>query len=456
MDRSGEWSSPVGRGRRRWPIALIAVLLLWPLIYASPETPNRHHVGLPRVFSGDEPHYLVILNSLVRDGDADLANNYAAVHQGDSQAGLWFANSPLDHHTVWFEGAKRREWPAVYDLDDWDYDADLHPHPKLRPRARPPVPGHPEFSTHPIGQALLLAPLLWPLRGTDLLEPAAILSSTLAVLLTLWLFRKLIRRYTTDALTIDLVTVVTFLGTPVWHYARSLFNEALLMLLVTAAYSLALRGRSPLVAGLMIGLGMLMKPTLLLLALPLAAMYVIERRPLALTTFALPLAAGVAFTLGYDATVFGEPLRAAQEWKQGSPLNGAFQILFSGHKGLLITTPAILAAFVAWPRFLRDHRRDGAVLLAAVCLQFALFANFKDWHGGSGYSIRYMVPVLPLLFAALVALPRIKWWRSRGFRGAVAAVCLASVLISGRTAIQYWKWWDTNPIYQLAGGKRGG
>ena len=82
----------------RWrPAALIAALLALPLIFASPNASTKFHIGLPRVISGDEPHYLVLINSLLRDGDLDLANNYAAVHQGEPQAGLRF---PVRRSTI--------------------------------------------------------------------------------------------------------------------------------------------------------------------------------------------------------------------------------------------------------------------------------------------------------------------------------------------------------------------
>lgn len=439
----------LGQGWR--PPALIALLLLVPLLYGSPSSPGRHHFGLPRLHSGDEPHYLVLLNSLLRDGDLDVANNYRAVEQGDIQAGSGYAGWTLDHHTLWFEGERRREWQSVYETDPqkWDRDTEGHPVPRLRAGQAPPVEGHVEISTHPPGLAWLLTPLLLPFRGADLIEPAAIVCSALAVILAMLVFRGLVRTYTTDARWADLVTAVTFLGTPAWHYGRTLYNEPYLMLFATAAYGLALRGRSAWLAGAMIGLGILMKPTFLLLALPLLAMYLYDRRYRAALLCALPLVAGVIVTLWYDAAMLGAPFRSVQEWKQGSPLSGAWLILFSLQHGLLITAPAIVVALVAWPRFFRDHRRDALVLGAAILLNYALFANYAVWHGGFCYSARYMVPVLPLLFMSLVSLPRMAWWRARPLRGAVMVVCVLSIVINGRAAIQYWRSFSSNPIYAL-------
>src|SRR5260370_41395861 len=58
--------------------------------------------SFPIVAHGDEPHYLVLLNSLIFDGDFDLRNNYLSVHEGSIQAVLAYACSWSDPpHTYW-------------------------------------------------------------------------------------------------------------------------------------------------------------------------------------------------------------------------------------------------------------------------------------------------------------------------------------------------------------------
>ena len=73
-------------GARLWPLVLVIALLL-PLGFGSNRSDAPLGLGLPRVHSGDEVHYLVALNSVIVDGDLDLANNYAGVHAGSGQAG---------------------------------------------------------------------------------------------------------------------------------------------------------------------------------------------------------------------------------------------------------------------------------------------------------------------------------------------------------------------------------
>src|SRR5262249_45684788 len=138
---------------------LISLFLLLPLLFGSPHSTAPLHLGLPRVYSGDEPHYLVIINSIILDGDLDLANNYAAIHMGSPQAGEDSSGRALIHHTVWFESGSRKEWWRIYEVNPalWDRDNEGHPVPRLRAGQAAPLDGHPEFSSHPPGVALLLA-----------------------------------------------------------------------------------------------------------------------------------------------------------------------------------------------------------------------------------------------------------------------------------------------------------
>src|SRR5262249_4953343 len=161
------------------------------------------------------------------------------------------------------------------------------------------------------------------------------------------------------------------------------------------SYSLALRDKNPILVGILIGVGMLMKPPFAVQIIPLFLMYFIERRFTSAAFLILPAIVSLIAVLWLNDVMFGSPWRAAQEF-QGSFLNVAVLSLFSVRSGLLVTAPAIIVAMVAWPRFLRAYPRDAMVLLSGICLHFVLFASY--WSlGGTAYSARYMVPILPLL-----------------------------------------------------------
>lgn len=432
--------------------ALVSLALLLPLLFASPRSTTFLHLGLPRVFTGDEPHYLVMINSMLLDGDLDLANNYGAAHEGAPQAGKYFSGDPfLAHHTVWFEHGLRRIWYQIYELDPARFGHDDHgrPVPQLRPGETPPLPTHPEFSTHPPGVTLLLAPILFPFRGSKYIEPLAIGCSALAMVLAMFLFRSLTQKYSSDIHAIDRAAVVAFLGTPAWFYGRTLFNEPYLLLFAIGAYSVALRGKSPLLAGGFIGLGVLMKPPFALLIIPLCLMYLAGRDLRSAVLLLLPPLVSVTAVLSLNNDMFGSPWRAPQEWLQGSLFTGAAGIFFSLQYGYLITAPAIVIALASWPVFFRAYPRDAIVLALAIMLYFVFFASYATWSGATCYSARYTIPVLPLLFIALVKFPETWLWQKRWTRYGTVAICTMSVVINGVASLPYWKYWDSNPVLAM-------
>ena len=88
---------------RQFAPPLAAIAVLWGLLAASHTVwiPGRGLLDYrPDVISGDEPHYLLIVHSLLEDGDLALADDYAAVAAGQAYAGRAFAGVELDHRPL--------------------------------------------------------------------------------------------------------------------------------------------------------------------------------------------------------------------------------------------------------------------------------------------------------------------------------------------------------------------
>src|ERR1700694_238254 len=126
-----QWNRSLSRiiGNERVFLGLLAVLLLVPQVFNHLSGHERLRPTGARVCAGDEPHYLVMLNSLLNDGDLELANNYRSVHQGSFQAGESYAGSALDHHVVYFVRGERHWWSDFYDAEIWKRDANGSPVP---------------------------------------------------------------------------------------------------------------------------------------------------------------------------------------------------------------------------------------------------------------------------------------------------------------------------------------
>lgn len=421
---------------------IVVLALLIPLSFGSPESTSPFRLGLPRVFSGDEPHYLVMLNSILLDGDLDLTNNYASVHQGSEQAGQRLAGSLLDHHTVWFKNDQRKDWPRIF--QDWSTDAAGRPVPQLSelPTA--------EYSTHPPGQALLLAPFLIAFRNTAYVEPAAIACSTIAVIMAFFYFRALLRKYTSDSLAIDAISIIAFLGSPVWNYARTFYSEPYMLLFAVGAYSLALRNKSFLLAGTFIGLGILMKPPFLLIAAPVLLMLAIGTHFRKAVLFSTPIVLAIAITLALNYYMFGSIFAAAQEWRPGAFTRGALLMLASSKYGYFVIAPALIVALACWPAFFRTFPKDAIVLAAPILIYYILFSSYAAWNGASAYGARYLVPLAPLVIVPLVSFRETIGWRFRPARYVAAAICMTSIACNGIAAMPYWSYWNDSPLRTLS------
>ena len=170
---------------------------------------------------------------------------------------------------MWLIDGARVTWPDVFDERRWDRDKQGHPRPRPRAGATTDVSGLPEYSMHAAGLALLLAAIMAPFRGTGAVEPMALVCAVAVSLAALAAFRQLLGLLGADPVQTNLVSRSRSSGR-LWHYARSLYTEPYLTAIVLWAYWLVLGRAAHLPAGCLIATGMLMKPPLGLLLVPLA------------------------------------------------------------------------------------------------------------------------------------------------------------------------------------------
>lgn len=434
---------------------IIVVALIEPLWVSSvgPHASDPIDLACPRVHSGDEPHYLVMLNSLVRDRDLDLANNYAAALAGGADAGRSFRAFPLDPHTSWYEGDRIVYWWEVFQSmpPRWTRDergqfvaAPLDP-------ADPPRVPQEQFSWHFPGLPLLLALILLPVQQPECLESLSLVATALTVVAGACFFDMLLRLIQPDGVRRGLAVAGVFLGTPIWHYARTLFTEPYQLTLAMAAYALVLRHARYAWAGPLIGIGMLMKPNFVLLAVPLV-WYAWRRGDTwrGLFGLGLPVAIAIVVLLSLNSLMHGSPARPPLEWRWGNPLTGVLGLLFDPAHGLLPFAPVTLAALVAWPSFLRKAPQQARVLLLGSALFFLCAASYYTWEGGYCYGPRYLVPILPLLLAPLCIAHEVPVFHRRLAGAALLVLGSISVLISLVGAFACRSTWGRHPASLFA------
>jgi len=359
----------------RKALAVIVVLYLASSFFQSP-IEDSQLVGVPHirvgdgavappmVLSGDSPHYLLTVNSIIADGDVDLANNYRDAGSGGWQAGVRFRGEALEHHTETDSQGKER-------------------------------------SIHSIFLPLLLSPVALPFRGTQWVEPVCILFTLAAMLAAFVVF---LRRSGLDSRWVLVLAVAT----PLWCYARDIWTEPWLTVVWVG---ILFSGSLPVlfVLGL---LGTLIKYNFVLVPVSMAVVLWFrgERRKAyvlaASGVLGIVIAIGTVqylfqdvdhfnlFHLGAHYRTADAPLRhkIAPLWPRFRWLVG---ILFHPESGLLPFFP-----FLAWG--LWRLRKGGPVFVPALVF-LLLHATYPGWHGGTGFSSRYLVPLVPALVVAVAS-----------------------------------------------------
>ena len=317
---------------------------------------------------GDEPHYLMVAESLLRDGDVSLEQDYA-----------------LRRYAVF-------------------HDAPLEPHYRVR-GARGEI-----YSLHAVGLSVLVLPA-WALGGYAGVTVFMALVAALVV--------DQVRRWVLDLTGRDgfatAAGLLFALSPPLVHYAGLVFTEVPAALAVAFGLRQARAERLSRSSALAIGVAAAALPWLNVRYAPLAAIVVAHAlwrhrslRP-ALLVGAPVLASVVALAAWHHALygffdprrVYGRrpeiALATAPEALPGLFLDQEF--------GLLVYAPVLVLALPGIVFLLRRDRRQGIAALAAVASVVAVAGSWPMWRGGFNPPGRFLVPIVPALAvaAALVA-----------------------------------------------------
>jgi hypothetical protein len=319
--------------------------------------------------TGDEPHYLLIVQSLLLDGDLDLRNNY---ERGDYYA-------YYDHDLLW----------------------DVPTHQVI-------VRGERWYPDHGIGLPILAIPF-FALAGREGVIGLQTLTIT-AGLAVLW---SLLRRCGFQPRPACFATLVAGFTVPMVPMSAQIFPEVPAFLLVSAGLWAALAPtlQGWVLAGLLVSLAGL--PWLHFKYVPLAAAVLLtaalvrrSRRSIpALTIAAAMLAVSTAaMMLTSPQWTFVQRVVERDRLRIWTPLTGLTGLLLDQQVGLFAWSPVYLLV-PAGLLLLWQRDRYLAVGLALVFASVYIPAgSYPGWRGGASSPARYLIPVAPVLALAMAAI----------------------------------------------------
>jgi hypothetical protein len=365
---------PPGRAIERLHPAAVAAVAFLVFALAGLRIPG------PAGPQGDEPHYLLIAESLLSDGDADLKDEF------DERAYARFTAAALEPHRA------------------------------------PRTPPGTSYSIHTAGLPALVAP---GYAAAGYAGARAVVSLIVAIAVALT-FRAA-RRVHGPGPALAIAAALTF-ATPLPVYANALYPDSVAVLAAAAGVDAATGGGAAIRRLFLASLVLLpwLHPRFLPLGVALAALvaWVSPTRLREAVAGALALGIGAGLLIAHFGSVFGSySLSAAYGPGFDSDVTvqaiprGLAGLLFDRQFGWLLFAPVLLlslpgAAFAA--------RRDPArgLLFAAVAASVILVgASFSMWWGGASPPARFTIAATPVV--ALLA------WSCRGSRAAVLLAPLA-------------------------------
>lgn len=335
--------------------------------------------------NADEPHYLLITQSLLRDHDLDLRNNYE-----EAQYRPYHPAALADRHAI-------EVGSALYPIRD---------------------PGLPVLALVPFALAGRLGVMM----------EMSLLGAALAWQLFL-LLRDIGFRRRVAFIAVTLVA----LSHPLLTYTTQIYPSIAAALIFTLALRL-MAGQKTMTARRIAGVSTLLGllpwltvrtwPIVVGTALILAGTAIAQRRLVApgqsarsgsigLVAATIPFGLLLGGLVFYHWSLFGVALPNAgyflireQQQVAGNPLVGGWGMFFSRSFGLLPYAPIyLLGAIGAYPLFrrLRAAGAAGAALLLAGGLHLLFIASVEHWHGDWSPASRNLLAGLPLLVAGVAA-----------------------------------------------------
>lgn len=354
------------------------------------------NLGIPRVLSGDEPHYFIVLYSLVNDKDIFLENNYEQARLKKSCDLGELYRGRADRHTRFFDTVNRQVVNGVFvDKITGEYD-----NPLVLNKSRSAAEFR-EISGHAMGLPFFSAVFLWPLKNTCLLEPFALFLTAAFSLLGLAAFYAVLKQDFPDNKWLPWTfTGILAFATPYWHYSRTYWAEPYLTSLLIISWYLIRVKNHAFLPGLLLGFGGFMKYPFALITVILSAYWLLNKKFTKFIVTCAGIAVPLSLLLSLNIYLQGTPFWFTQSEAVvfGNYFYGVFHSLLNLKSGLLVFSPFLVFGIYGIIMHLEIRKKE-KLLPASAAIAYFLFWAFYivAQEGEGGHGPRHLVVITPIL-----------------------------------------------------------
>ena len=382
-------------------------------------------------FTGDEPHYLVMVNSMLKDGDLNLKNDYLLKRYND-----YYPVELDNYHLSKADPTNNTSW----------------------------------YSVHGPGLPLLLAPFVF-LFGT---AKGAFLATTLFALVLLYLVFVWTRRITGNESVAWVCTFILFGSASFLGLLGTVYPDLVIaVFLLSSVLIMETKNRSKwylILLGLIFGFApwVHVKTLLIMGTIGIIVIYQILKeqrsRKTRLIEFAYIVFPALLLFIPFELKTYqwyhtlspGGSYTGYSTLFQLSPLVTLPAMAFDQTKGFFINNPGFFLVFLGIPIWLKRNAGQFLRLLLIIAPTFLIQATFGDWWGGWAPTGRYQLEFIPVF---LPAIGLVFFYYKKIFVKLLLALFLLPHFIFGsfflRGALNYAEPGGANPILMKIQEKAG-
>jgi len=387
-----------------WPdpalpiLAGLALLLIWGVSRAELAPGSHLKIVSPSAFSGDEPHYLIVVNSILFDHDLELQDDYERVRRGGLEAGRRGRGGLPDHHTILVNRRTGHHALWMSSIAEPVIGRPFGIRNSLPEFA--PSPDVYEVPAHPVAFPALLALALAPFHPSiNNVEPdvgfVLVLIAWAGTLATY----LMARRGGFSRGPAILAAAVLLLASPWLPYCREYFPETTIGLTLALAIWAWSDDRPGLASFFAAGAAIL-KPSFAVVGAGFVIEAMRERRLRDAIRMAVILSICAVALCAFNYWLAGTPLiSGAGAWRPTANLRQLLDTLLEPSHGLLIFAPWTIFAVFAIAHAFDQFDADSAMLrrMAMPIVLYLILLVITPFGPDFCYGPRYWVAFLPWL-----------------------------------------------------------